>query len=126
MLTSVAHPAGPKIGVLLKGKSDFWASVEKGAREAGDKLGAELIVKMPLSESDVAVQIRMLNAFAGQGIDALVIAPGNKDSLAGPVAAAGRPRREDPRVVMVVVVMAMWWWRQAKKAVKKKKAMKKK
>jgi ribose transport system substrate-binding protein len=79
--------AAPKIGVLLKGRSDFWSAVEKGARDAGQRLGADVIVKAPLNEIDVAVQIRLLQALGAQGIQALVIAPCNRDTLAAPVAA---------------------------------------
>jgi ribose transport system substrate-binding protein len=82
-----ALSAAPKIGVLLKGRSDFWSAVEKGAVEAGAKLGAEVVVKAPLNEIDVAVQIRLLEALGAQGIQALVIAPCNQDTLAAPVAA---------------------------------------
>jgi len=82
-----ALSAAPKIGVLLKGRSEFWSAVEKGAQEAGNKLGAEVIVKAPPSETNVAVQIRLLAALGSQGIQALVIAPTNKDTLAAPVAA---------------------------------------
>jgi ribose transport system substrate-binding protein len=88
---SLALPAlvhgGQKIGVLLKGRSAFWASMEKGALEAGAKLGAEVTVKSPPSESDVSLQIQLLNAMGAQGFDALVIAPANQDALAAPVAA---------------------------------------
>ena len=84
--TSVLH-AGPKIGVLLKGRSPFWASMEKGALDAGAQQGAEIVVKSPPSESDVSVQIQLLNAMATQGFAALVIVPTNKDALAAPVAA---------------------------------------
>ena len=82
-----ALSAAPKIGVLLKGRSDFWSAVEKGAVDAGAKLGADVIVKALLQEIDVAVQIRLLEALGAQGIQALVIAPCNQDTLAGPVAA---------------------------------------
>ena len=82
-----ALPAAPKIGVLLKGRSDFWSAVEKGATAAGAQLGADVVVKAPLNEIDVAVQIRLLEALSAQGIQALVIAPCNQDTLAGPVAA---------------------------------------
>ena len=44
-------------------------------------------MKAPLTEADVSVQIQLLNAMAGQGFSALVIAPTNKDALAAPVAA---------------------------------------
>ncbi len=90
--------APPKIGVLLKGRSDFWSAMEKGALEAGAKLGADVIVKAPLSEADIAVQIQLLGAMGAQGIQALVIAPCNRDTLAGPVAALAA------RGVKVVVV----------------------
>lgn len=79
--------AGPKIGVLLKGRSPFWASMEKGALAAGAKLGAEVVVKAPASEADVSVQIQLLNGMASQGYAAIVIVPANKDALAAPVAA---------------------------------------
>jgi len=82
-----AVTAAPKIGVLLKGRSDFWSAMEKGAVDAGHKLGAEVVVKSPMNEMDVAVQIRLLQALGAQGIQALVIAPCNQDTLAAPVAA---------------------------------------
>jgi ribose transport system substrate-binding protein len=84
---SPAAGAAPKIGVLLKGRSEFWNAVEKGAREAGNQLGAEVVVKAPPAETDVAVQIRLLAALGSQGVQALVIAATNKDTLAAPVAA---------------------------------------
>lgn len=77
-----------KVGVLFKGRSDFWSAMEKGAVAEGKRLGAEVIVKSPLAESDISVQIQLLNALVGQGIQALVIAPSSKDALAAPVAAA--------------------------------------
>jgi ribose transport system substrate-binding protein len=78
--------AGPKIGVLLKGRTSFWNAAEKGAEEAGAKTGAEVIVKMPPSETDVAIQLRLLAALDAEGIQALVIAPCSTDTLAAPVA----------------------------------------
>ena len=85
LLPFVTH-AAPKIGVLLKGRAPFWSAVEKGALEAGQQLGAEVVVKAPLSESDVSVQIQLLNALAAQGATAIVIAPINKEALAVPIA----------------------------------------
>lgn len=81
--------AAPKIGVLLKAKSGFagyWDAVEKGALEAGKQLGVDVVVKAPLSESDIGVQIQLLNALAAQGAQAIVIAPINKEALAVPIA----------------------------------------
>jgi ribose transport system substrate-binding protein len=79
--------AAPKIGVLLKGRTPFWASMEKGALDAGAKLGVEVVVKSAPTEGDVGVQVQLLNAMAAQGFDALVIVPANQDALAAPVAA---------------------------------------
>lgn len=79
----------PKIGVLLKASTGFagyWGAVEKGALEAGQKLGADVIVKAPPSESDIGLQIRLLNAMAGEGLKAIVIAPINQQALARPIA----------------------------------------
>jgi ribose transport system substrate-binding protein len=90
LLVAVGLPVtrgGEKIGVLLKGRSAFWNSMEKGAIEAAQKSGAEVIVKAPPSEGDVSVQIQLLNAMVSQGFSAIVICPANKDALAGPVAA---------------------------------------
>lgn len=79
--------AGPKIGVLLKAKGiGFWDAVEKGAVESGQQLGADIVVKAPLKESDISVQIQLLNALAAQGAQAIVIAPINKEALARPIA----------------------------------------
>lgn len=89
LFTAVPLFAGPKVGVLLKGQNvPFWAAVESGATEAAQRLGVDLIVKAPPTESDVSVQIRLLNAMAAQGVQAIVIAPINKEALAIPIASA--------------------------------------
>ncbi|HWA87901.1 MAG TPA: substrate-binding domain-containing protein [Opitutus sp.] len=77
----------PKLGVLLKGTSAFWSAVEQGCRDAAREAGAEVEVKQPVSESDIAVQIRELNELAADGIQALVIAPCSSTALADPVSA---------------------------------------
>lgn len=78
--------AGPKIALVLKGRTAFWKAVEKGAIEASARLGVDLVVKAPLADTDVAVQIQLLNATAAQGADAIVIAPINNGALAVPIA----------------------------------------
>lgn len=80
--------AGPKIGVLLKSKSAFWSAAEAGALKAGTEFGAEVTVKSPLNEGDVAIQIQLLDGLVGQGVEAIVIAPSSKDTLVAPLAAA--------------------------------------
>lgn len=86
--TSPLAAAAAKIGVLLKGQSPFWSAVEQGARDAGRKAGAEVLVSIPKSESDIAIQIQMLDALVAQGIQALVLAPCSSSALSDPVAAA--------------------------------------
>jgi ribose transport system substrate-binding protein len=79
--------AATKIGLLLKGQNiPFWTAVEKGGVEAAKQSGVDLTVKAPLTEADVSVQIRLLNAMAAQGMEAIVIAPINKEALAVPIA----------------------------------------
>jgi len=81
----------PKVGVLLKAKSGYsgyWSAVEAGAIEAGKQAGVDVVVKAPPTESDIGIQIQLLNALAGQGVDAIVIAPINKEALAVPITSA--------------------------------------
>lgn len=79
--------AAPKIGVILKARETaFWDAMEKGAVAEGKKLGVELTVNSPMHETDIGVQIRLLNAMAAHGVDAIVIAPINKEALAVPIA----------------------------------------
>ncbi len=79
--------AAPKVAVILKGKTAFWKAVEKGATEAGTRLGLDVAVKSPLADTDVAVQIQLLNIVAAQGATAIVIAPINQEALSSPIAA---------------------------------------
>jgi ABC-type sugar transport system substrate-binding protein len=88
--TAALAADAPKVGVLLKGRSPFWSSMEKGALDAGSRLGVEVVVKAPPSEGDVAIQIQLLSAMAAQNFAAIVIVPANKDSLAAPVAALAK------------------------------------
>ena len=89
---SLALPLGlgaaPKIGVLLKARTPFWLASERGALAAGEQLGAEVIVKAPASENDIAIQIQLLNILVGQGVDAIVLAANSREALVEPVAAA--------------------------------------
>ncbi|HEX3730045.1 MAG TPA: substrate-binding domain-containing protein [Opitutaceae bacterium] len=84
---SAAAGAPAKIGVLLKGDTDFWAAAEAGCRDAARQAGVEIVVRRPQLESDIDGQIRLLGEMADQGISALVIAPCSGTALSGPVAA---------------------------------------
>lgn len=87
----VLPASAAKVGLLLKGQAPFWSAVEKGAREEAQRAGHELIVKSPLNEADVAVQVQYVKMLVEQGVEALVIAPGSRDALIAPLAeAAGK------------------------------------
>ncbi|HEX2855598.1 MAG TPA: substrate-binding domain-containing protein [Opitutaceae bacterium] len=83
---AAAAEAAPKVGLLLKGRSAFWTEVEKGAKDAAAKAGVELSIKAPMAETDIGVQVQMLNALAAQGAEAIIIAPSSKEALAVPLA----------------------------------------
>jgi len=75
-----------KVGLLLKGRTNFWSTVEQGAKAAAAEAGVELIVKAPPTESDVAIQIQLLHALAAQKVECLIVAPASAEALAIPAA----------------------------------------
>ncbi len=78
-----------KIAVIPKGTTHvFWKSMEAGARAAGKDLGAEIIWKGALKESDRAQQIAIVEQFVTQGVSAIVLAPLDDTALLRPVQAA--------------------------------------
>lgn len=89
LLASLAHAAGEKIAVIPKGTThSFWKSVEAGARQAGDELGAEIIWKGPLKEDDRAQQIAVVQQFISNNVNAIVLAPLDDTALRTPVRSA--------------------------------------
>jgi ribose transport system substrate-binding protein len=76
-----------KVGLLLKGRTPFWNAVEQGAMAAAAEHEVELIVKYPPTESDVGIQVQMLNALAAQKVECIILVPTNADTLALPAAA---------------------------------------
>lgn len=88
-LCSVGFAAGEKIAVIPKGTThSFWKSVEKGAREAGAEVGAEIVWKGPLKEDDRAQQIAVVQQFVVDDADAIVLAPLDDTALRNPVRSA--------------------------------------
>lgn len=76
-------PTSERPTVLLVMKSlvnPFYIEMEKGARQAANELGVDLIVKSGTNETLVAQQIELIDEQLTVGIDALVIAPA--DSIA--------------------------------------------
>ena len=85
-----------RIAVVPKGTNmDFWRTVHagaiKGARDleqAGTRV--ELIWKGPLREDDREQQVQVVESFASQGVDGIVLAPLDEKALVRPVEEAKR------------------------------------
>src|SRR5882757_2330199 len=77
------------IAVIPKGTTHvFWKSVEAGARQAGQELGVNVLWKGPLKENDRAQQIAIVEQFASEGVNGIVLAPLDDTALRRPVQAA--------------------------------------
>jgi ribose transport system substrate-binding protein len=93
-------PGGAKkqlrIAVVPKGTShEFWRTIHAGAvkaqRDAAARgLDVDLIWKGPLREDDREQQVQVVESFASQGVDGLVLAPLDSKALVRPVEEAKR------------------------------------
>lgn len=88
-LGPVTAAARPAVGLLLKVRSTegFWAEVEKGAREAAEAAGVDLIVKGTGDVANSGAQLKLLESLVNQKIDVLVVSPTNPERLLAPLAA---------------------------------------
>lgn len=74
------------IAVIPKGTTHpYWKGVRAGAEKAAAEFGVTIIWKGPLVENDRAQQIAIVEQFAGQGVDAIVLAPLDNVALRRPV-----------------------------------------
>src|SRR5436189_397661 len=79
------------IAVIPKGTShEFWKSIHAGAIKASKELSStgnevEVIWKGPLREDDREQQIQVVEGFASQGVNGIVLAPLDNRALARPV-----------------------------------------
>jgi len=88
-----SKPGGKKltIAVIPKGTShEFWKSIHAGANKAARELSTpgaevEVIWKGPLREDDREQQIQVVEGFASQGVNGIVLAPLDNRALARPV-----------------------------------------
>jgi ribose transport system substrate-binding protein len=93
-----APTAGKKftIAVIPKGTThEFWKSIHAGSLKAAGELSAqgtdvEVIWKGPLREDDREQQIQVVEGFAAQGINGIVLAPLDDRALVRPVTDAKR------------------------------------
>jgi ribose transport system substrate-binding protein len=83
-----------KIAVIPKSSTAlFWKSVHSGVRLGGLALGdVEVAWKATSKENDIAQQIATLEQCVSEGVSAIIIAPLDKEALAGPVAKATKKK----------------------------------
>ncbi len=84
------------IAVIPKGTThEFWKSIHAGSNKAAQELSTqateiEVIWKGPLREDDREQQIQVVEGFAAQGVNGIVLAPLDNRALVRPVADAKR------------------------------------
>jgi len=96
--TKTGAPASKKltIAVIPKGTThEFWKSIHAGSNKAASELSAqgtdvEVIWKGPLREDDREQQIQVVEGFAAQGVNGMVLAPLDDRALVRPVSDAKR------------------------------------
>jgi ribose transport system substrate-binding protein len=85
-----------RVAFIPKGTShEFWKTIHAGARKAQADLRAkgvhvDLTWKGPLREDDREQQVQVVESFASQGIDGMVLAPLDEKALVRPVEEAKR------------------------------------
>ncbi len=87
--TTIAHAAGkPTFAIVPKSISvAFYADVEKGCKEEGDKLGVNVIYTGP-DTPDPAKQVQILQDLVSRGVDGFAVAPMDAESVIGVIDAA--------------------------------------
>ncbi|MDR1262224.1 MAG: ABC transporter substrate-binding protein [Oscillospiraceae bacterium] len=85
LLLTCAAPAlaeTPYIAVISKGfQHQFWQTVYAGSKDAAEKYGVEITFEGPPSESDIQIQIDMLNAAITKNPSALALAALDTESV---------------------------------------------
>ncbi len=77
-----ATDAKPYIAVISKGfQHKFWQTVLSGAQAAADKYGVDMTFDGPPSESDISIQVDMVNAAMAKNPAALCLAALDTESL---------------------------------------------
>lgn len=92
----IANKKKMTIAVIPKGTThEFWKSIHAGANKAANELSSqgtdvEVIWKGPLREDDREQQIQVVEGFAAQGVNGMVLAPLDDHALVRPVSDAKR------------------------------------
>ena len=61
-----------KIGVVTNNPEDFWTICEKGAQDAANKHGVELVFRRP-DRADPAIQLNILNEMVARGVRGIAV-----------------------------------------------------
>jgi ribose transport system substrate-binding protein len=82
LLFSSISLLGQTIAVIPKGSShEFWKSVKRGSEKAGHEFGVTIKFRGPKYDDDTDSQIKLVELFIRQGVDAIVLAPNQKEAL---------------------------------------------
>jgi ribose transport system substrate-binding protein len=80
-----------RIAVIPKGRAHiFWQSVHAGAISASQENGIEIIWNGPTGETDFNGQIQIVEAMINQHVDAICLAPIDRDAMVGVVDRAAK------------------------------------
>jgi ribose transport system substrate-binding protein len=75
-----------QIGVVPKGRAHlFWQSVHGGAAKAALETGVEIVWNGPSTETDYTGQIQIVDAMINRRVDAICLAPIDKQAMVGVV-----------------------------------------
>ncbi|MGI6175531.1 MAG: sugar ABC transporter substrate-binding protein [Christensenellales bacterium] len=76
------------IGLVTKHTDDFMKALEQGAKDAAAEIGLNIKPLMPSSTNDIEGQIQMIESLVSEGVDALLLAPQNPDTVINALQAA--------------------------------------
>jgi len=91
------------VAVIPKGNSDlFWQSVHAGAVKAARENNVEVVWNGPATETDYTVQLQIVDAMINRHVDAIALAPTDRQALVGVV-----ERAADRNVPVVIFDSAL-------------------
>lgn len=86
LLASCQRSRKKIIAVVPKGTAHlFWVSVEAGAMAAGQDFGVEVLWNGPPVETDYSRQIEIVDSMVARRVDALAVAPTERQALVRPI-----------------------------------------
>lgn len=83
---SADGPEMTTIAVIPKSTGEaFWKNVQAGARAAAEETGVEMRWEGPTTETEIAVQNRIIDNMVNLGVDGIALAPLSPQAMAKPV-----------------------------------------